>query len=484
MPPGLWTPPFPFSSRSNRPRRNLFYTCFIFTADLRIFPYTAAHFSPKNGSAPVQSSNEGRRPCPSIRTHIRSEAYKYRFDLLFASLLCTIVVNIFFPEDIYDGIAQTIYLPIQLIAGISLFDIRRKGYLLTLLIFLGGLLIVGRLLDSFTPLNLREYLVFAYVSVLRVGDARTLPADLHGPAGGPGKRARGAVRPAPHRVLRFFRLRRRGVPSTGARFPGSRPAGQGFRDLFYFSYVTILTIGYGDITPHTWVAKNATILVALIAYMYSLVIVAMIVNQFAENRTLKRQEKPAFPEAPRQDSKSRLLPGRAIDRMGSGRKKSALPQSEGHPYRLLLRHGGPDGHHRAWRGPHHFMGDGPEQQTVKPRPPVRAHDDEAGSLLFSQLYQLFGRPPHKNNARGIHPGELFRQEGVHGLLDGFVGIVHFIRLVVDGKIHILIRRVSRDDIGNQNGGPGHGRHHLRIFNGRGNRVFQVHRTENLLHFHR
>ena len=95
---------------------------------------------------------------PEHPHHIRSEAYKYRFDLLFASLLCTIVINIFFPEDIYDGIAQTIYLPIQLIAGITLFDIRRKGYLLTLLIFLGGLLIVGRLLDSFTPLNLREYL--------------------------------------------------------------------------------------------------------------------------------------------------------------------------------------------------------------------------------------------------------------------------------------------------------------------------------------
>lgn len=287
MPLGLWTPPFPFSSRSNQAGRNLFYTCFIFTADLRISPYTAAHFSPKNGSTPAQSSNEGSPSMPEHPHHIRSEAYKYRFDLLFASLLCTIVVNIFFPEDIYDGIAQTIYLPIQLIAGITLFDIRRKGYLLTLLIFLGGLLIVGRLLDSFTPLNLREYLVFAYVVFFGLGDARTLPADLHGPAGGPGKRARGAVRPAPHRLLRFFRLRRRGVPPTGLVFRLT-PGGQGFRDLFYFSYVTILTIGYGDITPHTWVAKNATILVALIAYMYSLVIVAMIVNQFAENRKLKQ----------------------------------------------------------------------------------------------------------------------------------------------------------------------------------------------------
>ena len=198
---------------------------------------------------------------PEHPHHIRSEAYKYRFDLLFASLLCTIVVNIFFPEDIYDGIAQTIYLPIQLIAGITLFDIRRKGYLLTLLLFLGGLLIVGRLLDSFTPLNLREYLVFAYVVFF------------------------GWV------TLELFRQIYTAPLVDRESVLAALCGLQGFRDLFYFSYVTILTIGYGDITPHTWVAKNATILVALIAYMYSLVIVAMIVNQFAENRKLKQQEK-------------------------------------------------------------------------------------------------------------------------------------------------------------------------------------------------
>ena len=184
---------------------------------------------------------------PEHPHHIRSEAYKYRFDLLFASLLCTIVVNIFFPEDIYDGIAQTIYLPIQLIAGITLFDIRRKGYLLTLLIFLGGLLIVGRLLDSFTPLNLREYLVFAYVVFF------------------------GWV------TLELFRQ--------------IYTAPLVDRESVLAALCGLLLIGYGDITPHTWVAKNATILVALIAYMYSLVIVAMIVNQFAENRKLKQQEK-------------------------------------------------------------------------------------------------------------------------------------------------------------------------------------------------
>ena len=227
---------------------------------------------------------------PEHPHHIRSEAYKYRFDLLFASLLCTIVVNIFFPEDIYDGIAQTIYLPIQLIAGITLFDIRRKGYLLTLLIFLGGLLIVGRLLDSFTPLNLREYLVFAYVVFFGWVTLELFRQIYTAPLVD-----RESVLAALCGLLLigycgFFVFVAVEFHQPGS-FSGLTPGGQGFRDLFYFSYVTILTIGYGDITPHTWVAKNATILVALIAYMYSLVIVAMIVNQFAENRKLKQQEK-------------------------------------------------------------------------------------------------------------------------------------------------------------------------------------------------
>lgn len=223
--------------------------------------------------------------------HIRSGAYKYRFDLLFAALLCTIVVNIFFPEDIYDGVAQTIYLPFQLLAGIILFDIRRKGCLLTLLVALGALLIAGRLLDVFTPLDLRESLVFFYVLFFGWVMLELFRQIYTAPMVD-----RESVLAALCGLLLigycgFFVFVAVEFHQPGS-FAGLTPGGQGFRDLFYFSYITILTIGYGDIAPHTWVAKNATILVALTAYMYSLVIVAMIVSQFAENRKLKRQGKP------------------------------------------------------------------------------------------------------------------------------------------------------------------------------------------------
>lgn len=66
-------------------------------------------------------------------------------------------------------------------------------------------------------------------------------------------------------------------------FSGLTPGGQGFRDLFYFSYVTILTIGCGGHhAPYMGRQERHHPRGLDQHYMYSLVIVAMIVNQFAE----------------------------------------------------------------------------------------------------------------------------------------------------------------------------------------------------------
>lgn len=63
-------------------------------------------------------------------------------------------------------------------------------------------------------------------------------------------------------------------------------------DLFYFSYLTILTEGFSEVTPKTWIAKNATVLVAFTAYIYSLVVIATIVGE----ATHARKKAAAAPE--------------------------------------------------------------------------------------------------------------------------------------------------------------------------------------------
>ncbi len=50
--------------------------------------------------------------------------------------------------------------------------------------------------------------------------------------------------------------------------------------LMYFSYITLLTIGYGDILPVTNLAQKAVILIGLIGQLYLVIIIGIIVGKF------------------------------------------------------------------------------------------------------------------------------------------------------------------------------------------------------------
>ena len=50
--------------------------------------------------------------------------------------------------------------------------------------------------------------------------------------------------------------------------------------LMYYSYITLLTIGYGDIQPATPLAQKAAILIGLIGQLYLVIITATIVGRY------------------------------------------------------------------------------------------------------------------------------------------------------------------------------------------------------------
>lgn len=67
-------------------------------------------------------------------------------------------------------------------------------------------------------------------------------------------------------------------------FAGSAAAG--FHDYLYFSFVTLTTLGYGDITPVSSIAKSLTIIIAIVGQLYLTILVAMLVGKL-----LSRPEK-------------------------------------------------------------------------------------------------------------------------------------------------------------------------------------------------
>ena len=54
----------------------------------------------------------------------------------------------------------------------------------------------------------------------------------------------------------------------------------GFEDLIYFSFITVLSVGYGDITPATDVAQKAAMFFGLIGYFYGVVVIGIIIGKF------------------------------------------------------------------------------------------------------------------------------------------------------------------------------------------------------------
>ncbi|MEM9141363.1 MAG: potassium channel family protein [Bacteroidota bacterium] len=54
--------------------------------------------------------------------------------------------------------------------------------------------------------------------------------------------------------------------------------------LMYFSFITLLTIGYGDIAPVTELAQKGAVLIGLIGQFYLVIITAVVMGKFVNQR--------------------------------------------------------------------------------------------------------------------------------------------------------------------------------------------------------
>ena len=55
-------------------------------------------------------------------------------------------------------------------------------------------------------------------------------------------------------------------------------------DYLYFGFITLSTVGYGDITPTAPLARSLTIFVALGGQLYLVIVMAMIIGKFLNSQ--------------------------------------------------------------------------------------------------------------------------------------------------------------------------------------------------------
>ena len=213
---------------------------------------------------------------------IQIKLYHLRFELLLASIISVFVLNIIFPVDIFPVEIQSFCFVFQFLAGINLFDTSKK-YFSRIALLIGVLMITGRVLDIYNIMHVKSFISFIYICFFGLVMSEVFRQMYRAEvvnrkvvlAAVCGLLLIGYCGFFIFSTIEFF---------TPGSFRGIAEGDHGFNELFYYSYITIMTIGYGDITPVTWVAKNATVLVALLGYIYSLVVVAMIIGQFSSGR--------------------------------------------------------------------------------------------------------------------------------------------------------------------------------------------------------
>lgn len=65
---------------------------------------------------------------------------------------------------------------------------------------------------------------------------------------------------------------------AGIAFPGQHPP-ESF-DYLYFSFVTLTTLGYGDITPLSHLSRSTAVLLAITGQLYMTILIALLVGKF------------------------------------------------------------------------------------------------------------------------------------------------------------------------------------------------------------
>lgn len=217
-----------------------------------------------------------------ILNTIHLKLFPIRYRLLLGALLCVFVVNIFFPDNIYGGIAQSVYLPFQIIAGCLVFESRR--YLLYIGGLVAGLLLASRLLNIFFAQNIENEMALLYICFFGGVFVEVIRQIFRGIPGSINIVLAGICGLLLIGYCGFYIFLAIELHQPGS-FNNLTPGIAAVNDLFYFSYITIMTVGYGRITPETWIAQNATVLVALIAYIYSWVVIAMIVGEATSGKS-------------------------------------------------------------------------------------------------------------------------------------------------------------------------------------------------------
>ena len=212
--------------------------------------------------------------------------YKYRFEIFLATQVFILFGSLLVPLDFHERILLPILFLFNILAGILLISKRKKltwvlGILFIISALIFGSSMITRSGEGQILSRLSIYFLFHIIVtwniIQQVWKAKKVGKNvIIGLISGYISLG----------FLAFFLFMSIELVNPGS-FQGSLLNQENFDlrmdGIMYYAYITLLTIGYGEIVPVTPVAQKAAILVGLVGQFYLVIITAVIVGKYIEH---------------------------------------------------------------------------------------------------------------------------------------------------------------------------------------------------------
>ena len=209
--------------------------------------------------------------------------FKYRFELFFISIVCVLFGSLFFPDDIFADLISPILFLINILSGFLFFIKRKKKARIVIVLFITLLSVFlfnainKSEEDSIRYIRLIAYFLFYILVTFQIisqvwSTKRVNRSVIFGLMSGYISLG----------LLGFFTFFSIELSEPGS-FNGlliNLPIAEKIDQLIYFSYITIMSIGYGDISPITDMAQKATVLFGMVGQFYLVIVMAVVIEKY------------------------------------------------------------------------------------------------------------------------------------------------------------------------------------------------------------
>lgn len=230
--------------------------------------------------------------------NLKHKLNQNRFSVYLFTQLMILFGSLFFPGEIYDRFLLPIFVVLNLLAGLFIIPLRshfRKVFFVVVILLIAEFVLSSM---GYVSLNSRAYIRFFSYFLLYVAITYHLIKQIWRAEEVDVTMIMGLISGyISLGLIGFFMLYTIDMLQPEA-FEGMRIIDvegiQGRGDnLLYFSFITLLTVGYGDILPTLPVAQKTTMVIGLMGQLYLVIITSITVGKYINQfQSSKKNQSP------------------------------------------------------------------------------------------------------------------------------------------------------------------------------------------------